>query len=147
MTLNHICWLRGEADSYEVIELLADVAVDCLLASPESTISPISSSVGVRLGSGNSTASADRQPSFKPFLQVCSTLILTKAATMPSSLTFDAAILKLLQTSNQICTRRYSGAAEFVYAVMKLLFRLGTLDAENNIRVHRLRGMYCLRIF
>ena len=107
LALNHLCWQRGEADSYEVIELLADVAVECLFASPEvyglRTAGATSATLGPGLGveteteTGNALDKQRSELTFQPFLETFSILIVAKAKLTPGSMTFDAALLKLLQ--------------------------------------------------
>jgi hypothetical protein len=68
-------------------------------------------------------------------------IFILKASRSPSSATLDAPLSKIMSAADIISTRRGSTAvsADFIYQTMKLLYRLGTLDAENNLRVHRLR--------
>jgi len=46
-----------------------------------------------------------------------------------------------MSAADKMSTRRASSAvaADFIYLTMGLLFKFGTLDAENNLRVHRFR--------
>ena len=53
----------------------------------------------------------------------------------------DGPVSKIISAANDMIVRRPSSAvtADFIYLTMGLLFRIGTLDAENNLRVHRFR--------
>lgn len=75
---------------------------------------------------------------YRAYFDAFSEVLLARAAKSPSSLTFDAAILKMLNVADLISSRRVLGGAEYIYKTMRLLMKLGTLDADNNLRVHRL---------
>jgi ubiquitin C-terminal hydrolase len=116
--LQHVCWSRGPHEAARVVAFLAEKVSECAMQT-----------TGVDLA-------------YRPYFRCVSELLLSRALGSDSSFAFDSVLPALLAKADVLVGRQCPNDADYVYAVMKLLHRLGTSGGDGHRHVLRLRELW-----
>jgi hypothetical protein len=112
LAIQHFCWSRGVEETKKILLFLTDKINDCTVIV-----------TGVDL-------------SYRPYFRTCSEVLLGEFVDVG---VYESVLHSLLSTADALVSRQCPNDAEFLYAVMKLLHRIGTRSAEGHECVQRLK--------
>jgi ubiquitin C-terminal hydrolase len=113
LAIQHVCWSRGPNETKKILMFLTNKIKDCTVIV-----------TGVDL-------------SYRPYFRTCSEVLLGDFIDVG---VYESVLHALLSTADAIVSRQCPNDAEFLYAVMKLLHRIGTRSVEGHQCVQRLKS-------
>ena len=116
LALQHLCWSRNATETSRILIFLGDRISECVMCN-----------TGVDL-------------SYRPYFRIMSELLLSAAVECPVG--FDSVVPSLLQRADAIVGRQSANDSEFLYAVLKLLHRIGTRSLEGHKCVKRVKEQW-----
>ena len=137
--LQHVCWCLGGRETLKICDFLCEKVLDCTSFKSTVSMSENSAVANAPNNSGN-TVEVFTSLSYRTYFRAISDIILGNAVDVV--LVFNNVVPKLIEKANQLTFRQNRNDSEFIYAVNKLLFRIGISSQNGHSCVLHLKDSY-----